>query len=914
MIERNGAVALQELEPFEERIEILARELELAIKWQRPCVLLAVCGSDYLRSDAEAALEDYLIDLGQKAAPVRVGGGSTDDVVQFLREFTDPVHTVFFVEGLHWDPDRQAGAYASLNLQREYFAERRVRVIFWLTQNEIMSLAHRAPDFWECRHRVIEFIESPKGGQVLTGALESAWQATGGHADPLEAADAGISRGESSMIQLPQGDEPGYARANLQLTLGILNWRKGEYEKADELLQGALRLAVKIRDNWFEAECFNAMALVKTGLGRIDEAIDSYKRAIQLAPEQIFAWNNLGNLCSKIGRNDEAIVAFQKAIECNPKDPIGWNGLGNVYCRIGYMDDAIAAFRRSIQFMPTFAHPWNGLGDVYAHTGRTDEAVKCYHKAIELNEQYSTPWLRLAALFAKQDRAQEAIRAYRRALELDPGNSTTWNALGTIHLQRNAFEAAADAFSKAIELDRDFGWAYSNLALAHVQQGKYGQTISLYLKSIELLNDDRDKAVCWNRLADVYRLLNDYDNAIAAYQTADSLGAATPAPKAQRPVNGPESPASLDEAEGRTQALNDVPDVLVEKPVAEHRNGAAGRTGDYRPADAPDWIFNPVPSSQIEMASAPNGGRPPKPGERPLILRPGNDAPEAKGVVMKPTFPTMPPAQNPTAAQVVPTEKSEEARPGGSSAQAWNEKGNVHFKARAFDQAIDAYNKAIQLEPSFGRPYSNLALTYLAQGQYPEAILLFQKSIELLSSDKDKAVSWNGLGNVYRCSNDYANAVAAYQKAAQLDPETAGMRDGADSFQVGQNPKSAQVWNDLGELFLRTGAYDEANNAFNKAVELEPESGWPYNNLANVLVSEGQYEKAIPLYQKSIGLLQENKDKAAVWNRLGNAYRKLNDYDNAIKAYQEAVLLADEGVSLLTRTRFSLLSNCYTDQ
>ena len=52
-------------------------------------------------------------------------------------------------------------------------------------------------------------------------------------------------------------------------------------------------------------------------------------------------------------------------------------------------------------------------------------------------------------------------------------------------------------------------------------------------------------------------------------------------------------------------------------------------------------------------------------------------------------------------------------------------------------------------------PYSNLALTYVTQGQFAEAILLYQKSIELLDSDRDKALSWNGLGNAYRCIGDY---------------------------------------------------------------------------------------------------------------------------------------------------------------
>jgi superkiller protein 3 len=244
----------------------------------------------------------------------------------------------------------------------------------------------------------------------------------------------------------------------------------------------------------------------------------------------------------------------------------------------------------------------------------------------------------------------------------------------------------------------------------------------------------------------------------------------------------------------------------------------------------------------------------------------------------------------------------------------WNEKGNIFFNQGAFDEAIQAYNKASQLDPSFGMPYSNLALTYLTQGQTAEAILLYQRSIELLSSDKDRALSWNGLGNAYRCINDYANAVAAYQKAAELDPETGGIRDGTDDFQSGASPRNAEDWDDLGELFLKMGSFDEAVNAFQKAIELEPEAGRSYGNLAYALVSLGKYKEAVPLYQKSIDLLEDNKDKAAAWNRLGNVYRKLNDYDNAIKAYQKAVVLADEGVDLLTRTRFSLLSNLTVNQ
>ncbi len=416
--------ASQEVISFDERIEILTRELELAVKWQRPCILLVLYSSEYVRSDVEAALENYLFDLGQRAVRLQLKDQRTESVVSFLREFKDPANAVFMVHGLHWAASDQADVYSILNLQREFFVERQIRAVFWLTQNEIVNIARFAPDFWAYRHRVIEFTESPKAERLLQEALESAWQGTGEYAGQYEDTDAKISLRESLLTELPDGEEATSLRANLLLTLSILNWRKGDFEKAGEQLQEALKVSSRIQDHWFEAECYNALAFIKTSTGHTDEAIDAYKQAIHLAPDQIFAWNNLGNLCARISRNDEAMFAFRKAIECNPKDPIAWNGLASLYFNMGYMDDAIAAYRKAIQYLPGLAQPWNGLGDVYASMGRADEALKAYHQSIELNKQYITPWTGLGVLYAKQDRYREAARAYQRALELDPRNSS----------------------------------------------------------------------------------------------------------------------------------------------------------------------------------------------------------------------------------------------------------------------------------------------------------------------------------------------------------------------------------------------------------------------------------------------------------------------------------------------------------
>lgn len=914
--------APQETLSFDERIEILAKELELAVRWQRPCVLFVVYSSEYVRADVETVLENTLIDLGQKTVHLRIKNRGTDEIIPFLKEFNDPAKAVFLIDGLRWGNGEQTNVYSTLNLQKEFFVERQIRAIFWLTQNEIVNLAHCAPDFWAYRHLVIEFVDSPKDEQVLQQALESAWQGTGEYEDQYEDTDAKISLRESLLTDLPEGEEASSTRANLLLTLGVLNWRKGDFEKADEQLRQALEIASKIQDNWFEAECHNAIALVKTSTERIDEAIDAYKQAIHLAPDQIFAWNNLGNLCAKIYRNDEAIIAFRKAIECNPKDPIAWNGLANLHFRIGYIDDAIAAYRKAVQFMPSFAQPWNGLGDVYASIGRTEEAVKAYHKAIELNKQYVSPWIQLGALFTKQENYKEALKAYKNALALDPKNSLLWNEIGTIHIKTDALDEAVEAFLKAIKLDRGYGWAYSNLALAYSKQGNYKKTVSLLLRSIDLLKDDEEKAVSWNRLADVYRTLNNYENAISAYQMADQLAPGNfpsgdiDLTKMDKPTLSPEEIVSKDPTEDHPNYTVDSLMQGIEEAEqentpddmsAEPENTMPVNISQKTIVEAPAWIFNPEGIQETL-----------EPDEKAPELHPiGIESQETKGAAMtnKTTKDNSETAVG-TPKAAVQIEDPDAAKNTSANKEAlhWNEKGNAFFKEGAFDEAIQAYNKAGQLNPSFGMPYSNLALIYLTQGHHAEAILLYQKSIGLLESDKDKALSWNGLGNAYRCINDYANAVAAYQKAAELDPETAGMREGTDNIAVGQSPRNAQAWDDLGELFLKMGSFSEADEAFHKAIELEPEAGKPYGNLARTLVSQNKYKEAIPLYQKSIDLLEDDKEKAAGWNHLGNAYRKLNDYDNAIKAYQKAVVLADEGVDLLTRTRFSLLSNLSVDQ
>lgn len=105
-----------------------------------------------------------------------------------------------------------------------------------------------------------------------------------------------------------------------------------------------------------------------------------------------------------------------------------------------------------------------------------------------------------------------------------------------------------------------------------------------------------------------------------------------------------------------------------------------------------------------------------------------------------------------------------------SEHELWNELGNLYFMTGAYKQASYAYNRSIQLETRYGRPYSNLAYSCVQQGKFVEAVDLYRSSIELLTDDREKAITWFRLGDVYRRLKDYRDAILAYQQADLLDP------------------------------------------------------------------------------------------------------------------------------------------------
>ncbi|MCJ7444802.1 MAG: tetratricopeptide repeat protein [Methanotrichaceae archaeon] len=103
---------------------------------------------------------------------------------------------------------------------------------------------------------------------------------------------------------------------------------------------------------------------------------------------------------------------------------------------------------------------------------------------------------------------------------------------------------------------------------------------------------------------------------------------------------------------------------------------------------------------------------------------------------------------------------------GQTTAEEWFSKGNVLGMQGKFDEAIQAYDKAIDLDPNFAKGWKTKGSALFGLGKYDEAIAAYDKAIQL---DPNDAEAWNNTGHALESLGKTSEANAAYGKAKELE-------------------------------------------------------------------------------------------------------------------------------------------------
>jgi tetratricopeptide (TPR) repeat protein len=324
--------------------------------------------SELIFTHLQIELERAISALQQSIVEININS-KYNDIPLILAESQNRDKTLFFVTGLRWGGGRgRKKAYQALNVHREYLIDCKVRAIFWLTPKEAASLPRYAPDFWAFRHRVFEFLELPCVDDVHLHAqdiLLGKWNAFTDTAN----IDQEISSYEEMLSGLPPIPESFYMEAEYRETIGALLWAKGAYSQALKHLEKGLSIAENIHDRNTQARYLNCLGILHQSMKNYRDGVESYKKVIELSPNDYLAWSNLASTYMAMGHFKEALNAVNQATKSHPKNSESWLVKGNIYYNLGCYEDAVAAYQHVIRLAPGDIRSGARLGEILSRWG-----------------------------------------------------------------------------------------------------------------------------------------------------------------------------------------------------------------------------------------------------------------------------------------------------------------------------------------------------------------------------------------------------------------------------------------------------------------------------------------------------------------------------------------------------------------
>ena len=240
------------------------------------------------------------------------------------------------------------------------------------------------------------------------------------------------------------------------------------------------------------------------------------------------------------------------------------------------------------------------------------------------------------------------------------------------------------------------------------------------------------------------------------------------------------------------------------------------------------------------------------------------------------------------------------------------ERADNFYKNKDFKSAINAYNKALELDPSFHKCLLNRGTSFMRLGEFENALNDFNKTLELISNldEKEKIDVFYDKINVRALTKIYAVYALKqeYQKSLEIINNKLLIKENAFPYII-----SNEMWKKIeddkilitnrmeneklkknGDKFLNEKQYEKAEEIYNKILNNEPFNERVLSNISLIYLYQEKYENVIECCSKILKIFSQFKEKINLKNtnnlfeikillRRAKCYEILNDMQNAEK-------------------------------
>ena len=210
------------------------------------------------------------------------------------------------------------------------------------------------------------------------------------------------------------------------------------------------------------------------------------------------------------------------------------------------------------------------------------------------------------------------------------------------------------------------------------------------------------------------------------------------------------------------------------------------------------------------------------------------------------------------------------------AAWACNRSGEIESDRRRDDEALKAFELAIQWDPNCWLALHNRAVSRAQQGNLEGALADFNRCLQL---NPGLAVAYRNRGELLAATGRTEEAAADYTSA------------------LVQLPQDAELLGMRGEAYHRLGRYEEAMADLTQAIEIAPQDAAAFAQRGNVRAELGDYPRAIADFRQAIAIDGQSAEayRSLAWLLATCPDERYRDPQQALASAQRAAQLAAPG-------------------
>lgn len=578
--------------------------------------------------------------------------------------------------------------------------------------------------------------------------------------------------------------------------------------------------------------------------GKIDtssDAIDSYKKALDLEPNSPAIMERLAEVDAESQRIRDAIDEAQAVLKLDPDNLAAHRLLARIYVRtLGDMADsnaqaanlqkATAELQAILKLAPDDSESALWLARLYRAENKTDDAEKILRTILQKSPDNGEALEQLSQLLIDEGRSQEAVSLLSDAAD-QFSSPDLYDLLGDAYTQSKQYGKAEDAYKKAVAMDPDDAGHRHGLADTLLAEDKFTEALEQYKKLSQMEPGTADNYL---RMSQLYKQLGQFSDAEASLMRAKQLSPGN--------LEVLDNEAILYEAQGRfDDAIKVLNDAI--SGLKGSAGGAANPSAfailyrqlgdDYRHTKN----YPAALQAYADMGKLSDSAQ--KEAELLTIetYRDSRDVDKAiaeakKALVASPNDPDLT----------------------GSLAMLYGEKGDAATGTKLLQDMLHGNNGDVQV-------YLQMAQVQEQGKKYEEAEQSAQKAEQMAQQASEKQNVWFILGDIYDREKKYDQASGEFQKILAADPN------------------DAQALNYYGYMLADRGErLDEAQSMVQKAVNLEPSNYAYLDSLGWVYYKQNKLTQAEEYLRRAVAL---EGDDPTVLSHLGDVYLKLGQNQQA---------------------------------